>query len=342
MKTRKSDKKHYTIPVFIPELGCPFRCIFCNQNKITGKPTIPDNKEVINIIESHISTIDIKNSIVEIGYFGGNFTGIPIEQQKNYLSIAKEYAGKYNLSGIRISTRPDYINGDILNLLTEFGVTVIELGAQSFDDNVLRLSKRGHTVADIISASEKILNSNIDLGIQIMIGLPGDNLKKSIHAAKKIVELKASNTRIYPVLIIKDTELEIMFKNRKYKALSLEESVKWCTELIPIFEEGNISIIKMGLHPSENLISGSGLIAGPYHSSFRQLVLTEIWKKNIYKIIRKYSKNNNIEVHVSPGEINYAAGYQGKNKKLLMDTFKNVSLRINNELRGREYIVRGY
>ncbi|HDO28241.1 MAG TPA: radical SAM protein, partial [Bacteroidetes bacterium] len=306
-------KKHYTIPVFIPELACPFQCVFCNQRKITGRQFIPDDSEIIRTIDEHLLSFKEKERNVEIGFFGGSFTGIPIEQQAHYLKLVRPYFKKREITGIRLSTRPDYINPRVLDLLKQWDVGTIELGAQSFDEDVLKQSFRGHTARQTEKAAKAILDYGFDLGLQMMIGLPGDTLEKTINTAKRIVELGASDTRIYPTVVIKDTALYQWYKNGEYQPLSLEEAVDWVKKILPVFEEAGIKIIRVGLHPSEGLLSGEELIAGPFHPSFRELVLTEIWR-DLLTTIPETKKQDHIEIRVPPGQINYAIGYNGKNR----------------------------
>ncbi|HNW98923.1 MAG TPA: radical SAM protein [Bacteroidales bacterium] len=328
---------HYIIPVFIPDLACPHQCIFCNQKKISGHIAIPSIEDVKQIIEKHLSTIP-KGSKIEIGFFGGNFTGVDINLQKEFLTVAKNFIDNGKVLSIRLSTRPDYINENILKFLKSFSVSTIELGAQSFDDEVLRLSGRGHDSETTIKSSVLIKQYGFDLGLQMMIGLPGDTKENSIITAHKIVELGAENTRIYPALVIKDTALEKLFHENKYKPLSIEESVDWVKDIYKIFEDAGITILRVGLHPSEGLINKEVLIAGPFHVSFRELVLAEIWKE-IFQPLLKQNKKENILITVPSEEFNYAIGYEASNKKMLQQHFKNVKFVANASLKGRNFNV---
>lgn len=330
--------KHYNIPIFIPELACPFQCIYCNQKKITGQLKVLSPNEVKQIIVEHLKTIPYKNSIVDVAFFGGNFTGIPLQEQENYLKVVQPYLTKEKIKGIRLSTRPDYINDEVLDLLKKYNVSTIELGAQSMVNSVLRTSKRGHTAEDTILASEKIKSYDFSLGLQMMIGLPGDNLKNSIFTAKKIIELGADNTRIYPCLVIKDTKLEEHFHQNKYTPLTLEEAVKQTKTIYLIFEKAGVTVLRVGLHPSENLLSGKDLIAGPFHQSFKELVFTEIWKDILSPLLTNENKEI-IKISVSPSEFNYAIGYKSKNKNLLNKFYKKVIFKTDSKLEGRNFRV---
>lgn len=330
--------KHYTIPVFIPELACPFQCIFCNQKKITDTLRIPSQQEIMNIFDTHLSSIDWKNSHVEIGFFGGNFTGIDISEQKRLLKCSEIYLNSGMVRSVRVSTRPDYIDMERLKLLADFGVKTIELGAQSMCDDVLTASGRGHKAADTERASGMILGTGFSLGLQMMVGLPADDNEKSIFTARRIIGLGASCTRIYPALVIRDTKMEEMYYKGKYKPLTLEEAVKRTKHVYKLFEENNVQIIRVGLHPSEGLLDGSAYIAGPFHISFRELVLSDIWR-DVFMAMDKDTApgRRRIILHVPEGQINYAAGYKASNKNYLLEFFSEVKFRTDSSLKGREY-----
>ncbi len=329
------NKKHFNIPIFIPHAACPFQCIFCNQKKISGKIKIPSIEDVKNTVTQHLSTIS-KESIKEIAFFGSNFTGIALEKQEAYLRTAYEFVQNGDVHGIRLSTRPDYINKDILSFLKRYGTTTIELGVQSMDDQVLKLSGRGHSGNDTIKSCMLIKEFNIKLGLQMMIGLPGDSFEKSLNTANKITDLGADNVRIYPALVIKDTELEKLYHAGKYDPLTLEEAVSWCADILLVFEEHNIDVIRMGLHPGEELLNGNALIAGPFHVSFRELVLTKIWSKLLVYFL-KLKENKKLILYIHPSEFNYAIGYNSSNKKMLAQKFKQVIFKKDPCIKGRYY-----
>ncbi len=316
--------KHFTIPIFIPELACPFQCIYCNQKNISSILKIPSKEDIHKIIQIHLNTIDYKDSVVQIAYFGGNFTGINLDLQEKLLDIANYYVNEYNLYGIRISTRPDYINQKILDILKKYNVKSIELGAQSLVDDVLIISGRGHTVNDVVKAAKLINDNNFELGLQMMIGLPGDTKEYDIQTAKKIVSLGAKSTRIYPTLVIKDTFLEKMYKRREYQPLNLEEAVNIVKELIPIFENNKVKILRIGLHPSEDIINYKSLVAGPFHQSFKELVLTEIWFDKLKNIVERGVGNKTLNIFVNTKDLNYAIGYNSKNRLYLQKYFQIV------------------
>ena len=323
-------KKHSNIPIFIPELACPHQCVFCDQEKISGTHSIPQPKDVKDIVERYLATMP-ENRTINIAFFGGSFTGLAIDLQEEYLKEAFGFVKNGKISGIRLSTRPDYINEEVLELLKNYGVTTIELGAQSTNREVLNESGRGHTFEDIRNASNLICNYGFELGLQMMIGLPGDNYDRSIQTANDIVSLGAGNTRIYPAIIVKGTALEKLYRKGEYIPLTLEQAVEWTKDIVHIFEENNVSIIRMGLHPSDELVIGKSLIDGPFHASFKEIVMTHIWKEIIDTELQRISSSssNKINITVSDRQLHYAIGYRQANKELLKSRGYNVSFTRN-------------
>lgn len=328
--------RHFTIPVFIPEEACPNRCVFCNQHRIAGAECAPSVAEVVAKVDEHLLTIPDGND-VEIGFFGGNFTGIPIEEQKNYLTSVQPYFESGRINGIRISTRPDYISKDILHMLKQYHVTTIELGAQSLDEEVLKLAGRGHTASQVHEASKLIIEQGFNLGLQMMIGLPGDTAEKSIYTAKEIIRLGAECTRIYPTLVIKDTELEQLYLEEKYQPLSQEEAISRVADIVPLFIEANVKILRIGLHPSEGLLDNTSLIAGPFHVAFGELVFSEIWRRLLTNMEFENGKRNILTLTVAAGMRNAAIGHKAMNKAMLLESFRKVVFEESTELKSFEY-----
>jgi len=332
------QKKHVSIPVFIPEMACPFKCIYCDQQLISGTKKIPAKEDVISVIEKYLTSISINDSEIEVGFFGGSFTGIPLSQQKEYLQQVQPYIEKGIINSIRLSTRPDYITEENLLFLKDYHVKTIELGAQSLDNEVLKKTKRGHTVEDVEKASALIKSHGFDLGLQMMIGLPGDNQEKTIATAIKIINLKADNTRIYPTLVIKNTLLEKMFIEGDYHPLKMDDCIATLKILIPIFEEAAVNIIRVGLHPSKDL-QESAFIAGPFHPSLREIAETEIWADKLKEIKPLINKRSGIIIFVSQKQYNFAIGYKAKNRKMLLTSFESVKFEIDNKLKDKTFYV---
>jgi histone acetyltransferase (RNA polymerase elongator complex component) len=330
--------KHYTIPIFIPQLACPFQCVFCNQEKITSRGHIPGIDETRDTIEEYLASFPKGDKNVEIGFFGGNFTGIPVAEQEKYLQVAQSYLDKGMVQGIRLSTRPDYIDKKRLHLLKKYGVTTIELGAQSADDDVLCQSARGHTSDDIIQASRLITANGFRLGLQMMIGLPGDTLEKAIYTAKMIIELGAAEARIYPVLVIRGTKMAEWYEEGKYKPLSMDEALFWLKNILPVFDDAGIVVTRVGLHSSEGLLSGKELVAGPFHTSTRELAMTEVWWDRL-NILTAMEGIEGLCITVHPSQYNFAIGYYGKNRKRLLQNFREVIFKKDPNLKSNEYHV---
>lgn len=322
-------KRHIVIPVFVPHKGCPFDCIFCNQKIISGQTAEATEAEIRKTVEDHLETCG--DAFVEIGFYGGSFTGISREEQEWYLKIGYSYVRQGKVQQIRLSTRPDYINQDILELLAAYGVKIIELGAQSLDEDVLCRSNRGHTAEAVARASGLIREKGFLLGIQTMIGLPGDNEEKALLTARKVVELAPDMVRIYPTLVVKDTYLEKMYQAGKYKPLSIEEAVDLSARLFQIYEDNNIKVIRIGLQPTENISASGQVEAGPFHPAFRQLVQSRLVFNKMAGEIRekKPAGQTDIIIECSPKEISNVIGQKKENITRLKElfNFRNVKVK---------------
>lgn len=307
--------KNYNIPIFVPHRGCPFDCVFCNQKRITGKTDTVTAEDVRRIITEHCKTLPKTDRTVEAAFFGGSFTGIPIEEQNALLSAAKEFLDTGAIDGIRLSTRPDYISEEILDNLMRFGVTTIELGVQSLDDGVLEASGRGHTKADVIKAVNLIKEYPITLGIQMMTGLPYDTDDKALKTADEIIALSPDIVRIYPTLTLKDTYLEKLYKSGEYVPQTLSEAVEISKKLLVKFEQSNIRVIRVGLQSTDEISEGGSVVAGPVHSSFRELVESGIFKDKIIEILKKNREKigARINIFVNPRDVSKATGNKRKN-----------------------------
>ena len=312
--------KHYNIPVFLPELACPFRCVYCNQFSITGKQKLPDIQDVKNIIERHLESFKEKDRFVEVAFFGGNFTGLPEKMQDDFLKIVQPYLEKGVINGIRCSTRPDYIDEKRVKILKNFGMRNIELGAQTTNDGILRKCGRGHTFKDIENASQIIVNEGVTLGLQMMLGLPFDTFDDDFQTAKDIVRLGAKETRIYPCIVVKDTELERLYKNGEYTPLNINEAVEQTATLYEYFTENDVKVLRLGLHTSEDL-NGDAFVAGPYHKNFAEMVFSRLWGRKFDKMD---VKSDNFCIEVPENQLNHAIGYRGENKKKLEQRYKHV------------------
>ncbi len=309
---------HCNIPIFIPHLACAHNCIFCNQRHISGQTKAPTIEQVKEIIDSHLATIK-EGTEVEVAFFGGSFTGIEMNLQNKYLQAIQPYIKEGKVKSIRLSTRPDYINEQILYNLKSHNVSDIELGAQSLDDEVLSFSERGHNVEDVYKAAQLINSYGFNLGLQMMIGLPLDTKEKSVNTAKKILSLGAKTTRIYPTLVIEHTALAKLYRENTYTPLTINQAIDWTKEVYKVFANSNIKILRVGLHPSKDLISGKGFLAGPFHISFFELVLSAIWRDRLLQLDDKVKT-----IYVNPKDINHIIGYQSKNKDIILSRSLNI------------------
>lgn len=319
---------HFNIPVFIPHLGCPFQCIYCNQKYISGTLKAPDVDEVHAIIRQKLSTIDSAIATVEVAFFGGSFTCLSKTEQEKYLQAVQPYINDKKVNGIRISTRPDYIDENILNLLHHYNVSTIELGVQSMSDRILTNAGRGHTVEDVVKASALIRKNGFKLGIQTMIGLPGEGKEESENTASRVIGLKPDCVRIYPVLVLKDTELEQLFLEGKYEPMSLKHAVERVAMVLRMYINNDVNVIKVGLHPSEEFESGGKLVAGPFHPAFREMAMSCLWKNEFNDFILQQQitakVNKDITISVPSSQYNYAIGYEAENKSYFKKYFNKV------------------
>ncbi len=322
----------YIIPIFVPHLGCPHNCVFCNQKRITGLSTNVTKEKVEEIIEECLKTIPHNRKKLEVAFYGGSFTGIEKNLQESLLSVTYYYKNKGLIDEIRLSTRPDYIDSERLNLLKKYGVDTIELGVQSLDDGVLNASGRGHTSEDVYRAVRLIKDYNFKLGLQMMIGLPKDTREKAIYTAQKIIKEGPNCVRIYPTLVIKDTYLERLYLDDKYTPLSLDEAVNISTDLLMLFEYNDINVIRVGLQPTKKITLGEDVIAGPFHPSFRQLVESNIYrivlKNYIDSIEKKQVFGETLIIEGDKKEISSISGQKSANINYLKEKYKFKKIKI--------------
>ena len=322
------SKKEYIIPIFIPFLGCPHDCAFCNQVKITNYKDNINKENTIRQINQYLSYFPKNENLKEIAFFGGSFTGLEEKVMISYLEIALNYKKKGIIDRIRLSTRPDYINNSILDILKKYEVDVIELGIQSLDNEILNENERGHSKEDSIMASKLIKDYGFKLGHQIMPGLYKDSFDKAIKTGLESIKMNPDMVRIYPTLVIKDTKLEKLYKEGLYKPLSLDEAIEISSRLYMIYSYKKIPVIRIGLQPTENINEKKDVVAGPFHPSIRQLVETNIHKIYLEELINKYRLKDKIKIHISNREISIIAGNKKANKNYF---YKKYGLVINFE-----------
>lgn len=295
----------------MPHRGCPCLCSFCNQNSITGSAKAPEPEDVYRAVSRAGEITGEKD--IQIAFFGGSFTAIEPEYMLSLLKAGKEMLDKYGLGGIRISTRPDCIDKDILAVLKSYGVTAIELGAQSMCEEVLLANRRGHTAEDVEAASMLIKEAGFELGLQMMTGLYMDSPDRSRRTAEKLIALKPDTVRIYPTLIMENTLLEELWEKGKYEAQSLDEAVELCADLLVRFENAGIKVIRLGLHDGEEMKKGA--LAGPYHPAFRELCLSRIFLERFLNRLPQLDNKPGISynIRVSSKSLSAAIGQKRSN-----------------------------
>ena len=333
--------KHINIPIFIPHLGCPNNCVFCNQRSISGKQSF--RREIVaEEIETALSTVG-DDAETEIAFFGGSFTGIERELMIYLLDTAQRYIDDGRVKSIRLSTRPDYISDEILLLLSEYGVKTVELGLQSMDDGVLKASKRGHNALCGEEACRLVKKYGFDLVGQMMVGLPESTPEKEIYTAKKLCELGVDAVRVYPTVVFFDTELCEMAKNSRYQPIDNDAAVMRTKELLKIFDEYGIECIRVGLCASENLSSAEAVYAGANHSAIGELAMGEVFFDKMCDAIEKNGKitNENILFYVPCGAMSKAIGQKRKNIERICEKYSPLSVKVieKKELLGYNIII---
>ena len=333
LKNLKNKKEQYTIPIFIPHKGCNNECVFCNQRKISGslKEVLPE--EVDDIISRYLEYFKNSNKYIEVAFFGGSFTGIDIKLQEEYLAVANKYIIQGKVDGIRLSTRPDYISPRILNLLKKYNVKTIELGVQSLDDNILKLSKRGHTKLDVVKASRLVKMYGFNLGHQIMIGLPGSSVQTEIATAKEVVKLAPKELRIYPVYVISPSELYDMYLRGEYVPLEFNEAVERTYEVLKVINTTDIKVIRLGLQSTDEICSKNENIVGPVCDNFAEYVFARAVRNKIVETLNSeklYQGINALEVIVPKRYISLVVGPKKVNKIYFKENF-NIDLKVKGE-----------
>lgn len=324
--------KHYNIPIFISHFGCPNSCVFCNQKKINGRETDVTMVDLKNTIEMYLETLP-KNSKKEVAFFGGTFTGISMKLQEEYLKTTYEYIKRGDISGIRLSTRPDCIDDEIVAQLKKYGVTSVELGVQSLDEDVLLATERYYPIETVEKACRTIKKYGIELGIQLMIGLPKSTFESDYMTAVKALRMEPDMARIYPTLVIKNTKMEKMFLTGEYYALTLEEAIERTRKIYALLESRNVNIIRVGLQPSEDLREDGVVLAGPFHPAFRELVETEIYYDFFREIVEREKK---LDILANEKSISKLVGIKKANRVRLKEYF---NIKIDNSIDRDDVVV---
>ena len=328
--------KHSNISIFVPHIGCPHQCSFCNQFSITGSVKAPKPTDIDRAVIDAQKSKSYNPETTELAFFGGSFTAIDIEYQKQLLEVGFKHIKNGNISGIRISTRPDAINEEILAMLKGYGVTAIELGAQSLNDRVLRLNNRGHKVSDVVKAAKKIREHGFELGLQIMTGLYADSDASAIKTAEKVIEIKPDTVRIYPTIVLKDTDLEALYLDNIYKPQTLDNAVSLASKLYKMFTDNKIRVIRLGLHSIEQ----NAYIDGPWHPAFSELCQSQIL---LNEVLGKIQEKGNYTIYIGKSDVSKMIGQKRSNilhleskgiycKVKSDDTLGNLQVRIEREV----------
>ncbi len=318
-------KKQYIIPIFVPHLGCPNDCIFCNQKSISGQKENMTKEKAKKIIDDYLKEMK-EEAQIEIAFYGGSFTAIEPKLREELLETAYQYIEQGKVESIRISTRPDCIDKETLKRLKKYKVKTIELGVQSANDYILKRTNRGHTFADVKKASKMIRWNGFKLGHQIMVGLPESTRIDEINTAKALIKLKPKMIRIYPVLVVKNTKLETEYQEGKYEPIPLVQAVEICKELVRRFADKKIDVIRVGLQDTDEITSPerkeSQVVAGPYHPAFRQLVESALWYDAVVGKIKKLNvKVKEVEVTVNPIDASNVIGHKKENIMKLKEIY---------------------
>lgn len=330
--------KHSNIAFFIPHLGCPHLCSFCNQRSISGTALPPSSEEVSNTCQQALEQLspDTRRS-TEIAFFGGSFTAIDRAYMLALLEAAKPFCGADRFVGIRISTRPDCISEEILALLKAHSVSAIELGVQSLNNSVLQQNKRGHTAEQVDDAVRLIRGSGFSLGLQMMTGLYGDSKESLYHTVERIIDYHPDTVRIYPTVVLKGTELCRLYEEGLYHPMGVEETIPLVADLMLRFEQVGIRVIRVGLHASKEL--ERELVAGAYHPAFRELCEGEIYYRLLTEKLKTLSCSE-ATVIVNPRSVSKLVGQSRRNLRRLEQNGYRITILRDAGLQERELIVK--
>ena len=336
-------KTHAIIPVFIPHAGCPHQCVFCNQNEITARITIPSVADAERTIQTHLETIRRNPSIrtVEIAFYGGSFTAIPPDRQRLYLELAEKYKRSGLIDRIRLSTRPDSIDDEILDRLAEYGTDVIELGVQSFDEEVLRKSARGHEASVVFHSAERIHRYGFILGIQLMTGLPGDSYEKCMYSVEQTIKAAPAIARIYPTVVIRNTALFEMYQKGEYNPPDLSETLETVKDMYLRLTRAGIQVIRIGLKSTDLIRTEDGSVVGGYHPAIRQMVDSQIAREELEAQLNGQNEGR-VVFESNPCSFSNMTGHQKMNRLYFAEKYPELIIRYkaDDSLQPLQYRVR--
>lgn len=329
--------KHVILPIFVPHMGCPHQCVFCNQYKIAGEWPIPDAEEMEMLAKDWFESSGVRP---ELAFYGGSFTAIDEQIQLSLLTSAYKLKMRGLIKGIRLSTRPDALDESILERLKQYAVDTIEIGVQSLDETVLLKSGRGHDAQTAIDAISRVKSYGFSCGVQLMIALPGDTPEKSLKTCQQVIQASPSFVRLYPTMVIKKTALEKSYLSGAYRPWSFDELVETVATMSEELQKADIPIIRIGLQAEENLTSGDDIVAGGYHPAFGEYVLARVFRHQMLSLLQK-EENDTIIFHVSPKYHSQAVGQKKENIRFIEELTNQQVLIIDDETIKDNKVSRG-
>jgi histone acetyltransferase (RNA polymerase elongator complex component) len=324
-------RKRFIIPIFITHQGCPHRCVFCNQEEITNwRAGIPSTTQIQTRIVSYLGTVQRFHQRREVAFYGGSFTALPAKDQKVLLAGVQPFINENKIDAIRVSTRPDAIEADRLQLLRDFNVETVEVGAQSLVEEILANSHRGHTARDVVESVRLVRSMGFEVGLQIMVGLPGEDRDLFLTTVRRVIELGPDFVRIYPLLVLKGSPLEKLHRKGLYTPISLREAVEWVKVAQGLLELAKIAVVRVGLQTTPELDSSKAILAGPYHPAFRFLVESALFYDMACRLLENSGSlvDHRVRFRVAPEDLSNLNGHRKDNLARLRKAFGLKSIEI--------------
>jgi len=312
--------KRSIVPIFIPHLGCPHICVFCDQ-KTSAAESAPAPERVLEMIKAGLG----RASFPQIAFYGGSFTALLPEMQENYLKAAFLFVQRGLADSIRVSTRPDCVDEETVSRLLRFGVKTVELGVQSTDDRVLALCGRGHTGKDAVSASRIVKEAGLELILQMMPGLPGSSGESDRETARQLCRMRPDGVRIYPVCVLRGTPLAEWAARGEYAPMTVGDAVDLCSDLLSIFEEKDVPVIRVGLNPTPALSNG-GVIAGAYHPAFGELASSRALRREAERLLAAMPASSSVTLTAGKGKLSQLKGQKKENELYLKRRFPHMAI----------------
>lgn len=315
----KTSSSPWIFPVFLPHAGCPHRCVFCDQHRISSQQRrLKTADELKSSIEAALHHPIDPTRKREVAFYGGNFFGLPPETLRTYLDVVSTFRKEGRIHDIRCSTRPDTVSDAVLTWTRGSGLSTVELGAQSMNDAVLKASRRGHRASHTVEAVERLKRLGMTVGLQLMVGLPGDTPEIALQSAEIAASLKPDVVRIYPTVVLSGTPLAESYLRREYRPMTLEEAVSTVADMMMVFHQARIPVIRIGLQTSETLSAPGAVLAGPWHPAFGHLVTSRIFRNRLTEELdRRRISGNTLSIAVHPRDISRMRGHRNENMRFL-------------------------